>query len=96
MPAYIISMMTVTNSEAYDGYRALAAPAVAKHGGRFLARGGKYEVLEGGFPGSRVVVVEFETFDKAKAFYDSPEYRAAREKRLGATAAFNLLVVDGA
>ena len=41
MPAYIISMMTVTNPEAYEGYRALAAPAVAKHGGRFLARGGK-------------------------------------------------------
>jgi uncharacterized protein (DUF1330 family) len=42
-----------------------------------------------------VVVLEFESFDKAKLFYDSPEYRAAREQRLGA-AAFNLLVVDGA
>jgi uncharacterized protein (DUF1330 family) len=96
MPAYIISMMTVTNPEAYEGYRALAAPAVAKHGGRFLARGGKYEVLEGDFPGSRVVVVEFESFDTAKAFYDSPDYRTAREKRRGATAVFNLLVVEGA
>ena len=95
MPAYVIAMMTVTNPAAYEGYRALAGPAVAKHGGRFLARGGRYEVLEGGFPGSRVVVVEFESFEKAKTFYDSPEYRAAREQRHGA-AAFNLLVVDGA
>ena len=95
MPAYVIAMMTVTNPEAYEGYRALAGPAVAKHGGRFLARGGRYEVLEGNFPGSRVVVVEFESFEKAKTFYDSPEYRAAREQRHGA-AAFNLLVVDGA
>ena len=96
MPAYIIAMMTVTNPEAYDGYRALAAPAVATHGGRFLVRGGRHEVLEGGFPGSRVVVVEFESFEKAKAFYDSPEYRAAREQRRGATAEFSLLVADGA
>jgi uncharacterized protein (DUF1330 family) len=95
MPAYIIAMMTVTNPEAYDDYRALAGPAVAKHGGRFLVRGGKHEVLEGGFPGSHVVIVEFESLDKAKAFYDSTEYRAAREKRRGA-AAFNLLVADGA
>jgi uncharacterized protein (DUF1330 family) len=95
MPAYVIAMMTVTNPAAYEGYRALAGPAVAKHGGRFLARGGRYEVLEGNFPGSRVVVVEFESFEKAKTFYDSPEYRAAREQRHGA-AAFNLLVVDGA
>ncbi len=95
MPAYVIAMMTVTNPEAYEGYRGLAGPAVAKHGGRFLARGGRHEVLEGSFPGSRVVVLEFESFEKARTFYDSPEYRAAREKRHGA-AAFNLLVVDGA
>jgi uncharacterized protein (DUF1330 family) len=89
-------MMSVHKPEAYEAYRALAAPAIAKHGGRFLARGGKHEVLEGRFPGSRVVVVEFENYDKARAFYDSPEYRAAREQRLGATSEFNLLVVDGA
>jgi uncharacterized protein (DUF1330 family) len=94
MPAYIIANMTVTKPEAYEGYRALAAPAVAKHGGRFLVRGGKNEVLEGAFPASRVVVVEFETYEKARAFYDSPEYRAAREKRIGA-ADFNMLVVEG-
>ncbi len=95
MPAYIIAMVTVTKPDAYEGYRTLAGAAVAKHGGRFLARGGKYEVLEGGFPGSRVVILEFESFDKAKTFYDSPEYLAAREQRRGA-AEFNLLVVDGA
>ncbi|HTO50677.1 MAG TPA: DUF1330 domain-containing protein [Burkholderiales bacterium] len=95
MPAYIIAMMTVTKPDAYEAYRTLAGPAVAKHGGRFLVRGGKHEVLEGGFPGSRVVVVEFASFERAKTFYDSPEYRTAREKRQGA-AAFNLLLVDGA
>jgi uncharacterized protein (DUF1330 family) len=96
MPAYLVAMMTVTNPDAYEGYRKLAASAIAKHGGRFLARGGKFEVLEGSFPGSRVVVVEFESFDKAKRFYDSPEYLAAREQRRGATSVFNLLIVEGA
>jgi uncharacterized protein (DUF1330 family) len=94
MPAYVLAMMTVTNPQAYEGYRAIAGPAVAKHGGRFLARGGKHEVLEGSFPGSRVVIVEFPTFEKAKVFYDSAEYLAAREKRRGA-AAFSMLIVEG-
>ena len=95
MPAYIIAMMTVTKPDAYEGYRTLAGAAVAKHGGRFLVRGGKREVIEGAFPGSRVAVLEFETLEKAKVFYDSPEYRAAREQRASA-ADFNLLIVDGA
>ncbi len=94
MPAYLISIITVTRPDAYEGYRALAGPAVAKHGGRFLARGGRHEVLEGSFAGKRVVVVEFETYDRAKAFYDSPEYLAARAQRAGA-ADFNMLVVEG-
>ena len=95
MPAYIIALVTVTKPEAYEGYRALAGAAVAKHGGRFLARGGRHEVMEGTFPGSRVVILEFGSFDKAKTFYDSPEYLAAREQRRGA-ADFNLLIVEGA
>jgi uncharacterized protein (DUF1330 family) len=94
VPAYIIANMTVTKPEVYEGYRALAAPAVAKHGGRFLARGGKHEVLEGAFPGKRVVILEFPSFEQAKVFYDSVEYLAAREKRRGA-ADFNMLIVEG-
>jgi uncharacterized protein (DUF1330 family) len=96
MPAYLVAMMTVTDPQAYEGYRSLAAAAIAKHGGRLLARGGKHEVPEGSFPGSRVVIVEFESFDKAKRFYDSPEYLAAREQRRGATSVFSLLIVEGA
>jgi uncharacterized protein (DUF1330 family) len=94
VPAYIIANMTVTKPEVYEGYRALAAPAVAKHGGRFLVRGGKHEVLEGAFPGKRVVILEFPSFEQAKVFYDSVEYLAAREKRRGA-ADFNMLIVEG-
>ena len=58
MPAYIVAVVNITNPEAYDEYRKLAGPAAQKYGGRFLARGGRSEVLEGSFPGARVVVVE--------------------------------------
>lgn len=95
MPAYVVAIVNVTNPKAYDEYRALAGPAIQQYGGRYLARGGKCEVLEGSFPGSRVVVVEYESLEQAQRFYHSPEYQAARRKRLGA-ADFNMIVIDGA
>jgi uncharacterized protein (DUF1330 family) len=51
-------------------------------------------VLEGSFPGPRVVIVEFPSFDRAKEFFNSPEYQAARQKRL-AVADLNLIIVEG-
>jgi uncharacterized protein (DUF1330 family) len=95
MPAYLIAAVNVTNPDAYAEYGKLAAPLVQRHGGRYLARGGKLEVLEGSWPYARVVVVEFESLDRARAFHRSAEYQAAREKRLGA-ADFNMIVVEGA
>ncbi len=95
MPAYIVAIVNVTDPAAYDEYRLLAGTAMQRYGGRFLARGGKSEVLEGSFPGSRVVVVEYESLEQARRFYHSPEYQAARSKRLGA-ADFNMIVIDGA
>ena len=59
MPAYLVATGTVKNPEAYQEYRTLAAAAIAQYDGRFIARGGTSEVLEGSFPGSRVVIVEF-------------------------------------
>ena len=96
MPAgYIIAIVDVTDFDKYKAYAAEAAPATQTHGGKYLARGGPFEVLEGSFPGKRFVVLEFETMDKAKAFYNSPEYQAARKHRLGG-ATFNMVVVEGA
>lgn len=94
MPAFLVAIINVTNPDAYAEYVKLAGPATHKYGGRFLARGGKTEVLEGSVPGSRIVVAEYESVEKAKQFYHSPEYQAARQKRLGA-ADFSLVVVDG-
>jgi uncharacterized protein (DUF1330 family) len=96
MPAgYIIAIVDVTDLDKYKAYAAEAGPATQKYGGEYLARGGPFEVLEGSFPGKRFVVLEFESVEKAKTFYHSPEYQAARKHRLGG-ANFNMVVVEGA
>jgi len=94
MTAYIVAVVNITKPEQYQEYAKLAPAAVAKHGGRFLARGGINTVLEGGLGANRVVVTEFPSAEQAKAFYHSPEYQAARLKRLNA-ADFTMMLVDG-
>jgi len=92
--AYIIAQASVTNPEQYEGYKALAGAAVAKYGGKYIVRGGATHLLEGDWAPPRLVILEFESVEQAKRFYDSPEYRTAREQRLGA-AQMNMLVVEG-
>ncbi|QEL64814.1 hypothetical protein OTERR_13380 [Oryzomicrobium terrae] len=95
MAAYLMAEAKVTDPDAYETYKRLAQVAIAQYGGRYLVRGGAVDVLEGHWtPPQRLVVVEFPSVEQAKRFYDSPEYRAAREAR--ATAAdMNMLVVAG-
>ena len=95
MPAYIIATVNITKPDAYQEYAKLAGPATLKHGGRFLVRGGKKTALEGDIPFQRIVVTEFPDVEAAKRFYNSVEYQAAKQKRLGA-ADFHMIVVEGA
>jgi uncharacterized protein (DUF1330 family) len=95
MPAYIIALVNITNADKYAEYAKLAGPAGAKHGGRFLVRGGAKHPLEGDIPFQRIVINEFASVEEAKKFYNSVEYQAAREKRKGA-ADFNMVIVEGA
>jgi uncharacterized protein (DUF1330 family) len=67
--------------------------ALEKHGARFLARAGRQEVLEGSSR-SRNTVVEFPSYQAALDCWNSPEYQAARQHRLGA-ADFDLVVLEG-
>ena len=92
--AYIIAQATVSNPEQYEGYKALAGAAVAKYGGKYIVRGGATHLLEGDWAPPRLVILEFDSVEQAKRFYDSPEYRAARQQRQGA-AQMNMLVVEG-
>lgn len=91
---YVVVVARRAEQEALARYRELSTQAVAEHGGRFLARGGRFEVLEGDWQPARVVVVEFPSFAAAKAFYDSETYRQARQAREG-LAEFDMLVVEG-
>jgi uncharacterized protein (DUF1330 family) len=95
MPAYMIVDAKVINDEQYAGYRALSPAAIAAAGGKFIARGGQTAVLEGNWNPNRVVLVEFPTYEGAKAFYDSELYKAARVARAGATEFFNAIIVEG-
>jgi uncharacterized protein (DUF1330 family) len=94
MAAYLVVDCEVTDTVKYDQYKALAPAAIARHGGRYLVRGGATAVLEGDWEPKRMVMLEFPSLAAAKAFYESPEYRAARELRAGA-ANMNMVAVEG-
>ena len=74
---YVYAEIEVTNPERYRDYMAKSKGAVEAHGGRFLVRGGAPEVMEGDRRVTRVVIVEFDTIERARAFYHSAQYREA-------------------
>ncbi len=76
MAALWIAHVTVTDPDSYGKYAELAGPAIAKHGGKFLARGGRFVQLEGK-ERPRNVVAQFESLEAAEACYHSPEYQEA-------------------
>ncbi|SMX34796.1 DUF1330 domain-containing protein [Actibacterium lipolyticum] len=76
MGALWIAHVTVTDEESYGKYAKLAGPAIAKHGGSFLARGGRFVQLEGK-ERPRNVVARFPSLEVAEACYHSPEYQEA-------------------
>jgi uncharacterized protein (DUF1330 family) len=77
MPAYIIARITVTDPAQFAKYREVTPAAVAAFGGKFVVRGGEMETLEGPEETNRVVVLEFESMEKAREFYNSDQYQAA-------------------
>ena len=95
MPAYIIADIQVTDPTAYDGYRPLAAASVARFGGRFVVRGGKIDLLEGGPEPERIVVIEFPNADAARRWYGSEEYQQALKIRQSASRG-RVFLVEGA
>lgn len=94
MVAYVINDMEVTEPALLEEYKKLSPATVAQYGGRFLARGGTMEVLEGAWTPKRLVILEFPSLAQAKAWVNSPEYAPARRIRQQASRS-NLVVVDG-
>ncbi len=92
MPALWIAHVTVTDPEAYSKYAELAGPAIAKHGGHFIARGGRYVQLEGQ-ERERNVVARFPSVEDAEACYNSADYQRALDHARGASER-ELLIVE--
>lgn len=92
MGALWIAHVTVTDAEAYGKYAELAGPAIAKHGGTFVARGGRFVQLEGK-ERPRNVVARFPSVEAAVDCYNSPEYQAALDHARGASER-ELMVVE--
>ncbi|WOH78903.1 DUF1330 domain-containing protein [Bradyrhizobium sp. BEA-2-5] len=94
MAAYVISEVEVRDGAAMEAYRTLAAQTIAQYGGRYLARGGAVEVVEGGPPPNAIVIVEFSTMARLREWYASPEYAEALKLRATALER-RLLFVEG-
>jgi uncharacterized protein (DUF1330 family) len=94
MPAYIIVEIEILDAVGYEEYKKLAGATVEKYDGKYIVRGGKTEVLEGDWQPKRIVVLEFESAERAKQWLNSEEYREPRKMR-HRTAKTNMILVEG-
>jgi uncharacterized protein (DUF1330 family) len=94
MAAYIVVEVEVRDRERYEAYKRMVPPSLAAYGGRFLVRGGEVETLEGEWSPGRLVIVEFPSAERAKAWWDSEEYAEAKALRQ-ATAQSRMILVAG-
>ncbi len=96
MPAaFLIVESQVTDPEIFKSYMQAAPEVVKSFGGEYLVRAGRMQVLEGDWQPPRLTVLRFPDFETAKTMYDSPGYTHARSLRSGATAMFNMVIVEG-
>lgn len=94
MTAYVIVDIEVSDPEGYKEYVKLAPEAVKLYGGKYIARGGYNETLEGDWQAKRLVILEFPSVEQAKNWVNSPEYAPARALR-HKYARSNMVVVEG-
>lgn len=94
MAAYLVAQLEVHDPAMFQRYREAVTPLIDRFGGRYRARGGELEVLEGAWPLPRLVIIEFQSRDAARLFYDSPEYQKILPLRQEA-AEGNVVLVEG-
>jgi uncharacterized protein (DUF1330 family) len=94
MIAYVIVDINVTDPVRYEDYKRLAAPTVELYGGKYIARGGKTETLEGDWSPTRLVILQFDSLEQAKNWHNSMEYSEPKKLR-NETAISNMLVIEG-
>jgi uncharacterized protein (DUF1330 family) len=94
MAAYVIAHIDVQDPVRYEDYKSMSPVSIEQYGGRFIARGGAVEVLEGNWQPKRLVLLEFPTADAARQWYASEEYAPARALRQ-ATSTGDLVMLEG-
>ena len=94
MSGYLVVELEITDAARYQRHRELVPAIIEKYGGRYLVRGGDLETLEGDWSPKRIVVLEFESTNRAKEFLDSEEYGPVKQMRLE-SANTNMIVVEG-
>jgi uncharacterized protein (DUF1330 family) len=94
MAVFVIADIEVLDRAAFEEYRQQVPATIASHGGRYLARGGATDVLEGSWSPRRCVIIEFPDMERFQAWWDSPEYAPLMELRQRATTS-NLVVTQG-
>ena len=94
MTAYVVVDINVHDPEGYEEYKKLAPAAVELYGGKYIARGGWTETLEGDWVPSRLVILQFASVEQAKRWLNSDEYREPRAMR-HRTAHTQMVVIEG-
>ncbi len=95
MPAYWLARSLIHDPVEYKKYTDLVPGIIQKYGGKVLARGGKYQIMEGPTTFKRFVVIEFPTFEAGVTCFESPEYVAAAAFRRSGAGVVENVILDG-
>ena len=96
MPAYWVARSRINDRAEYKKYTDLVPGIIAKYGGKVLARGGRFQIMEGPDKFHRFVVIEFPTFEQGVACFKSDEYnKAAAFRRANGAGEVETIMVDG-
>ena len=94
MAGYVIVNDEITDEAGFAEFRQKVGATVAAHGGRYLVRGGATEVIDGDWAPDRLVVIEFDSVDQAKAWLNSADFLAIKDLRVSSASA-SVVVAEG-
>jgi uncharacterized protein (DUF1330 family) len=94
LPSYVVAQVDPIDSGPFEEYKAAVPEVVRMYGGEYLARGGRYQRLEGREPLTRHVIMRFPSYDQALAWYHSAEYKRLKDLRLSG-ASGDIVLIEG-
>ena len=94
MPAYVIVDVSTDRPDEYEEYKRMAERTLADYGGRYIVRGGRMRIAEGTWKPTRVIILQFDSYERANEWWESPDYAPAKALRQR-LAVSQLVIVDG-